>query len=120
MITMYPGQVNSPTTELTNAITNSQTSITLLNAAVLPPAPNLAVIGVGENAETILYQNKTGNTLSGVTRGFQGTAQAWQAGTAVARNFTEYDYNALKENIENALEVISSPKTWGDLKGETP
>lgn len=101
MQTMYPGMVNSPQTELASAIDDSQTTIPLLDATVLPAAPNLATIGTGEDAETVLYEGVDGNDLTDVTRGFQGAAKAWNAGTKVARNFTAYDYDALRENVED-------------------
>lgn len=99
MQTMYPGMVNSPVTELASAITAGQTSFDVLNGSAVPVAPNLAVIGQGDLAETILYTSKAGNTLSGITRGFQGSARAWAAGISVARNFTESDYAAMVANI---------------------
>lgn len=118
MQTMYPGIVNSPITEISSAITASQTSITLLNGAALPAAPNIAVIGQGDNAETILYTSKSGNTISGVTRGFQGTAQSWALGTKVARNFTAYDYEAMRGNIDEKLDK-NNPVYTGELIGPT-
>ena len=36
-----------------------------------------------------------------VERGFQGIPKTWNAGTIIARNFTEYDYNTLVENVKN-------------------
>src|SRR5690554_4791580 len=96
---MYPGQVNSPQTELASAIDDEQTTIPLLDTSKLPDPPNLATIGTGEDAETILYTGVSGNDLTGVTRGFQGAAKAWAQGTKVARFFTEYDYDALRQNI---------------------
>jgi hypothetical protein len=96
---MYPGSVNSPATSLNGEINASVTTINVMDGAVLPSAPNLAVIGDGEDAETIKYGMKVGNILSNITRGFQGTAKAWASGTIVVRTFTEYDYDALKTNI---------------------
>ncbi|MFD2116327.1 hypothetical protein ACFSTH_08420 [Paenibacillus yanchengensis] len=105
---MYPGMPNSPTTELAAAITATQTTITVLNGSALPDAPNLAVIGgEGELAETILYTNKSGNTLSGITRGLQGVARAWESGLGIARNFTDVDYAALVANITNHDEQLT-------------
>ena len=98
---MYPAIANSPQTELAADITADDTTIPVLNAAALPPAPNLAVIGSDEMAETVLYTGIDGNNLTGVTRGFQGAAKAWVQGTKVARNFTAYDYDALRENLED-------------------
>lgn len=112
MQNMYPGKVNSPQTELASAIDDEQTTIPLLDASVLPDPPNLATIGTGENAETVLYEGKNGNDLTDVTRGFQGAAQAWSAGQKVARLFTEYDYEALADNIRDLAGGID------DLAGE--
>ena len=97
--TMYPGQVNSPVTELESAIGDSDTAFAVVDGDQLPDAPNIAVIGSGETAETILYEVKSGNNLTSVTRGFQGTAKAWGAGIKVARFFTAYDYDALRQNV---------------------
>lgn len=111
---MYPGQANSPQTEIVSAIDSTQTTITVLNGNALPNAPNLATIGSGEDAETILYASKSGNVLSDVVRGFQGTVKSWQSGARVARNFTAYDYDTLRENIEDlddAIDNIEVPVT---------
>lgn len=108
MQTMYPAIPNSPVTELASAIDATQTTIPLVNATVLPDAPNLATIGIGETAETILYTGKSGNDLTGVTRGFQGSASAWGAGQKVARYFTAYDHDAFRLNIEEHETDLSS------------
>ncbi len=100
---MYPPIVNSPTTQLANAIDSTTTSIEVVDGARLPDAPNICTIGRGENPETILYATKSGNVLGGITRGFQGTAQAWQAGTQVARLFTAYDLESLQQNHKTHL-----------------
>lgn len=106
--TMYPAQPNSPQTELASAINATQTTISVLSGAVLPAAPNLLVIGGGEDAETILYTEKSGNSLTGITRGFQGTAKAWPINTKVGRFFTAYDHDAFKANIEALASDVSS------------
>lgn len=100
MQTMYQAIQNSPPTSLINNITASDTTIQISDSSLLPAGPNLAVIGDGINCETILYTSNVGNVLSGVTRGFQGTAQAWSSGTVIARNFTAYDHDTFKANIE--------------------
>jgi hypothetical protein len=124
--TMYDGKVNSPATGLDGGITDSDTTISLTDASVLPDAPNLAVIGTGESAETILYTGKSSNDLTGVTRGFQGSAAAWSTGTAVSRFFTEHDYDALKTNLEKVLEnnkenliIDSNFSYWPETTTET-
>ena len=100
MLEMYAPMVNSPITELATAIDDTQTTIEVVDGSKLPDAPNLAMIGLGENTETILYTQKDGNVLSGVTRGFQGVAKAWPQGTRVARFFAAYDQMAIQENIK--------------------
>src|SRR5690606_39033980 len=97
---MYAPMVNSPITELATAIDDTQTTIEVVDGSKLPDAPNLAMIGLGENTETILYTQKDGNVLSGVTRGFQGVAKAWPQGARVARFFAAYDQMAIQENIK--------------------
>lgn len=114
---MYPGKVNSPQTELASAIDDEQTTIPLLDASVLPDPPNLCTIGTGEDAETVLYTGKSGNNLTGVTRGFQGAAKAWVQGTKVARNFTAYDYDALRQNVEE-LDASKATVTHGSAHTE--
>lgn len=98
--TMYPAKINSPLTSIASDITAVATSITLADASVLPAAPNLAVLGTGDDAETILYTDITDNVLT-ATRAFQGTAAAWDAGTPVARYFTAYDADTFADNIED-------------------
>ncbi|GMQ61210.1 hypothetical protein [Vallitalea maricola] len=97
---MYEAIPNSPVTTITQDITDTVTTITLADASKLPNAPNIATIGNDEQAETIKYTGKDGNNLTGVTRGFEGTARAWGAGTIISRNMTAYDNNAFKGNIE--------------------
>ncbi|MGG1637230.1 hypothetical protein [Paenibacillus sp. NRS-1760] len=118
LLPMYPGVANSYQTELSAAINASVTTIPLQSVAVsiLPDAPNIAVIGVDETAETILYTGKTGNSLTGVTRGYNGTtARSWPTGAKVARMFTAADWDAARQNIDtlNAMqsEAASIPET---------
>lgn len=110
MTTMYEAKVNSPSTILSSSITDSQTTIELEDATVLPDAPNLLTIGDGEDAETCRYTNIDGNTVT-VEREFEGDAKGWDTGTPVARNFTAYDHNAFKDNINN----LKDKTVWGAL-----
>jgi len=115
--TMYAGKVNSPATTLDGAINDSITTINVVDGGDLPDAPNIAVIGTGEDAETILYETKNGNELSDVTRGFQGVAKEWDSGTPVARLFTAYDYDTLRENItdlESRLGEVNTASNIGE------
>lgn len=107
---MYPAAVNSVATELASDINATQTTITLVDASVIPEAPNLLTIGHGENAETVRYGGKSGNQITSVTRGFQGSAESWAAGSIVARYYTAYDAEAVRENITNvSLELTDKP-----------
>jgi hypothetical protein len=103
MDVMYSADVNSTNTELSSGISDTATTIGVVDASVLPPAPNIAVIGYDtDNAETIKYTglDETNNNITGVTRGFQGTATQWGVETKVARTFTAYDHDTFKSNIE--------------------
>ena len=98
---MYNAKINSPLTTLSSDINSIATTIPVTDISVFPNAPNLATIGTGNNAETILYTDKSGSSLVGVTRGFQGTAQTWSSGTIIGRLFTAYDHDSLKSNVED-------------------
>ena len=108
---MYKGKVNSPATLLVETIDSSVTSIKVADGNVFPEGPNVAVIGTDGNAETIKYDSINGNILVGCVRGFQGKASVWDKDTIIARNFTEYDLDALQENIleldNNKVEKIN-------------
>jgi len=106
---MYPGMINSPETTITNNINESDTIIYVLDPARVPEPPNLMTLGTGTNAETVKVLEINDNAIT-VERGFQGVAKSWPAGTVIARNFTEYDYNALKENIEDLEATLTAHK----------
>ena len=99
MLEMFKAKINSPQTELASSITAIQTTITVVNAAVLPAAPNICTIGVDTAAETIMYSAINGNQLTGVTRGFQGVAAAWGISTLVGRYYTAYDHDTFVDNL---------------------
>lgn len=107
---MYPGVPFSPPTALADAIGAADTTILVEDGAALPDGPNLAVIGTDESGEVILYAVKAGNTLSGCTRGVEGTAQEWNAGSVIGRNWTNRDYATLIANT-NALNTGKPDKT---------
>jgi len=111
---MFPAKFNSPITTLAIAIDDTVTTISVVDATKLPPAPNLATIGVGESAETIKYEGISGNDLTNVTRGFQGTASSWGVGITVSRMFTAYDYDALRENHEDHI-ISDAPHIFGNV-----
>jgi hypothetical protein len=117
MANLYKGMAGSPITSLSAAITSTQTSITVDNGAVLPDAPNICTIA-GDNAqiETVLYTAKSGDVLSSVTRGVEGTAKAWDKGAKVARYFTAYDQDALISGaiVESGSNANGNYIKWGD------
>ena len=107
---LYPGMINSSPSFLADAIDAAQTSIDVLDASKLPPAENLLTIGTGEDAETMRVTAVSGNTLT-VERAFQGVARAWDAGTIIARYFTEYDFHAIMQwlqELKNSAPVLNA------------
>ena len=114
---MHPGKAYSPQTALAAPISATATEIILTDASVLPDAPNIAVIGINENAETILYETKVGNTLGGIVRGIArpNEARAWNTGAVIARNITSLDLDTIQENVrglhsetESGLEALET------------
>jgi hypothetical protein len=99
---MYKGIPFSPQVALADGIGAGDTTIPVTDISAFPDAPNLATIGTDEDGETILYTAKTTDSLSGCTRGVEGTAKAWPSGTTIARNFTNKDFDALQKNIQEA------------------
>lgn len=119
---MYPAIANSPGTELSAALTAAATTVVVTDATKLPAAPNLLTIGSDESAETVFYTGKTGNNLTGCTRGFDGTtAKAWVIGSKVARYFTAYDHNAVRANILDLIDFLGyMPINGGTFDGNDP
>lgn len=99
LLDMYKGVANSPETTITNNINETDTIVYVLDETKVPELPNLMVLGTGVSAETVKVLSIDGNAIT-VERGFQGIPKTWNAGTIIARNFTEYDYNALVENVK--------------------
>lgn len=116
---MYSAAINSRQTELSAAVDATQTTITVLDVSVIPAAPNLLTLGTDETAETILYTGISGSNLTGVTRGFQGSAKAWPIGTKVARYFTAYDHDTFRGNIAD-LDTRVGGITPASIGAETP
>ncbi|MGI5949115.1 pyocin knob domain-containing protein [Peptoniphilus sp.] len=97
---MYDGVANSPDTFLTEPLASGGTIMYVADSSVFGILPNLAVIGNGANAETVLIKAKREDGGLDVDRAVEGKAKDWPKATAIARNFTNYDYKNLKENIE--------------------
>lgn len=114
---MYPAKPGSPKTVLANSISASATQMTVADASALPAAPNIAVLGSSsDNIEIVSYAGKTGNTLTGLVRGLGGTvASVWETDTIVARNFSSFDHDRFKENIEALASEKADTTALGDL-----
>ena len=101
LVYMFPGAVNSPETFIISELSETDTNITVQNAAGFANVelPFLLVLGGSfSNAETVKVITINANTLT-VERGYQSAAQKWPQGTTAAINFTEAHYRALVENI---------------------
>lgn len=101
--TMYPAMANSPKTELSAAITATDTTIKVVDATKLPKAPNILTILSGDTSETISYAAVSGNDLTGCVRGLNGTAKAWSPGMKVSRTYTAYDHDTFLQNINEII-----------------
>ena len=103
LATMYPGQINSPSTTLSGALSATATTVNVTDASVLPSVtPFPLTIGIDSaQSETVLVTAINGNALT-VTRGWDGTASAWSQDAPCARVFTARDLNDLQNNV-NAL-----------------
>ena len=87
-------------TRLSEPIDAAQTTIPVQDASQVPEAPNIITIlttnpFADPRFETILYTGKSGDTLTGCVRGFQGTAQPWEVGAHLTRTLTAYDLNTI-------------------------
>lgn len=100
LLAMYAAQVNSPYTTTLGEISATDTSVSVSDASVLPVSvPFLLTFGFDKSAaETVLVTAKNGNTLT-ITRGVDGNALLWVAGTKCARTFTAKDLNDIQTNI---------------------
>jgi hypothetical protein len=102
--TMYPAG-NSLFDVLPSDISTILENIPVNDLNFFPDAPNYITIGVGNDAEVILYNSKdtANNALAGCVRGQSGTvAQSWQAGEKIYHSFTSELMNRTISNI-NAL-----------------
>ena len=118
LTTMYAGAINSPQTTLDGTHTDAVETITVVSTSVFPAAPNIATIGNSASSETILYTGKTGTTLTGVTRGWEGDAAEWADGAVISRNFTQYDHAQFVANI-GTLNTYKAEKASATFTGTT-
>lgn len=89
--------VNNFETTLNGGIDDSTTTVVLTNASALPATGGYVTIGT----EAIKFTGKSGNTLTGVTRGADGTtAAAHDNGVAVFGFIVADHHNALKDEVK--------------------
>lgn len=119
MYTMYGGIPFSPQTTLSDTIGAGDTVIPVADISAFPDAPNYATIGTDADGETILYSAKTTTSLSGCTRGVEGTAKSWPSGSVIGRNFTNKDFSTLQANIKEANESVNAILTAGPYSAST-
>lgn len=100
LTTMYPAQTNSPYTTTLGEISATDTAVVVADASVLPSQPPfLLTMGYDKSAsETVLVTAVSGNTLT-ITRGVDGNALLWVAGTKAARVFAAKDLNDVQSNL---------------------
>lgn len=127
--TMYPAKSGSPYTTTTAAIGVSDTEISVAELSGLPAAPNVCVIYVSAAKwERCLYSAKSNESGAGtitVSRSATGHASTdgsngpleFDAGAKVMRNFTAYDHDLFKDNIEDleARKITSTGVTFENL-----
>ena len=111
LITMYPAQKDSPSTELTAPIGSSSTELQVLDSALLQGVafPRLLTLnfdgGKGQTTETVIVTGRNGSALT-IERGYSGDSYSWPAGTAIARVLTAQDVNDIQENIGTLAEGL--------------
>lgn len=85
---------NNVETELTSAVTNTDTKMDVKDASKFPAPPFLITMNTAEEIVKVTFVSKSALT---VERGQEGTtAQAWDASTPVAMNFTAGMYDELE------------------------
>lgn len=95
----------APTT-LTVGIDNAVTSITVQDGSTYvdgTSGPSVLTIDRGKsNEERILYTSRVGNTFSGLTRGYNGTAaQSHTAGAIVEHTSTQQDFDEANAHVSS-------------------
>ena len=107
---LYPAQVGSPYTTLAAPYTTGAATMTVVDAAKTPDAPNIACLSGAVSGE-FRYAAKDGNNLIGVVK-LPGTPTAtWPAGTYVFRGIAAYDMNSLQQravSVQAQIDVISA------------
>ena len=103
----FKAQALSPEYELAVGIADEAetATISLVDASGVLAGPGLLTIG---DTEVIRYESVSTNDLLTCTRGYEGTAQAWDAGTKLVRALTAHDIDAANENFDTHLADYAS------------
>lgn len=106
---LYPAQVGSPYTTLAAPYTTGAATMTVVDAAKTPDAPNIVCLA-GSVAGEFRYTGKDGNILQGVAA-LPGTpAATWPVGAFVFRGIAAYDMNALQQratSVQNQVDFLA-------------
>ena len=114
---LYPPMPRSPVTYLSDGIDASIVTVQVDDVSKLPVAPNIATIGDGADSETIKYTGKTADSLTGVVRGFEGEARAWNKGVPIANVPCAQHFKSLQSAIAT-LKAELMPITGSNEYGE--
>lgn len=110
---LYPAQIGSPYTTLSEPYTTGNPTMKLTDATNSPNPPSTICLS-GAVAGEFKYSGKDGNTLTGV-KPLPGTPQAtWPVGTFAFRGITAYDLNALIETVEYLKAKVAALLTRGE------
>lgn len=106
---MYPAQADSPDFTLALPIGTTDTSITFNSLTGLLAAPNLLTLRAGDydtTPETVKYTGISGNTITGVSRGYGGTtAKSFDPGALACRANTAIDHALFLANIQDLATI---------------
>lgn len=103
-LTMYPAVPGSPTTFLSAPITAADLTVPVDTTAGILGGSATGILVFGPNlpnyeAVVITATDAGAKTFTAAARGFEGTAQAWPAGTIIGRFEIAYDPNAIQNNL---------------------
>jgi hypothetical protein len=120
---MYPAQPGSPVTTLATGIDADDTTATATSVSGFAAATNLACLfDDAGNYEVVKYTGISGSDLT-IERAFEGTAQAWAAGTFIANLIPAYAINSLQNNVNILAEQFGIQSIIGvewDSSGTSP
>lgn len=105
---------NNASSQLAQAISAADTSLTVLDGSSFPDAPFVVSI----EDEIIEVRSKSGNTFSALVRGLEGTVPAAHAsGSRVENRFTAGTYQQIVDEI-NALAGVRIVEMGSNANGE--